>query len=330
MVSFVELSLNVLLFSLFSYFLSGQHLDDDHFNWKRLLLYTFFIWLMCIYYQAISQLIGSLLIDHQLFAILATILIYAIITLFNGLYVKLHRTTHVFFEEIGNSIGVVYPIRGIHYAIFVYDRCKGEGQYSEVTIDFHIEAEKMNIYVIRVLVNVLAVKAMALLVLYIKFNDWKGKIPNEKINQDVLLLESKNTPSNNVTIEPNSIVSEEAARLENKIVIAWRNLSLFGDNSIYDVGFKKNKFNQPILRNLDGKFRFGSLNALMGTSGSVGFLVFTVKTKPFLMFSNRAKLLYSKFSVASAKQGYQMKRKSIFQNSLSFAPVLYLRKFLVI
>lgn len=214
--------MNVLLISVFSYFPSGQHLDDDQFNWARFALYTLFVWLMCVYYQAIGQLVGSLLIDHQIIANITTILVYSMFSMFDGLFMKLHRTADIFFYKISENLGMIYAIRGIYYAIFVFERCQEEGQFSEVAIDFHIEVEKLNIYVLRVLINVLVVKSLTLLVLHIKFNDWKKKIPKETICKDLLLQDAETKPSNDVTIKCNSIVSEKAALFQNKILIAWQ------------------------------------------------------------------------------------------------------------
>lgn len=255
---------------MLSYFISGQHLDDEQFNFNRFVLYTFFVWLMCLYYQATGQLIGSLLMNYQLFAVITTILIYSIFTLFNGLFVRLHRTADVFFEEVANSIAMVYAIRGIHYAIFVFDRCKEEGQFSEVAIDFHIQVDKLDMYVLRVLINMLVVKTLTLLVLFIKFNDWRRKEANENVDIDEVLLESETTFTVNCNFK--SLVSAEATPLHSKIAIAWQNLSLLSDNSVYDFGSNKSQSNQPILCNLNGHFCFGTLNALMGTSGAVSLI----------------------------------------------------------
>lgn len=230
---------------------------------------------MCIYYQAIGQLIGSLLMEHQIIAIIITSITYAIFTLFNGVYVRLHRTTHPFFDEISQIIGFVYATCGVHYAIFVFDRCQGEGEFSEVTIDFNIEVDKMNFYVLRILVNVLIVKALTFLVLYIKFNDWKRKISDASVDNKVIFLKPETEPSIDVKVQCNSkIVSKKAEQLKGKIVIAWQNLTLFGNKSIYDFSVNKNKSNQPILQNLNGKLCFGTLNALMGTSGAVSLPIF--------------------------------------------------------
>lgn len=273
-VSLLELKLNVLLLSVLSYFLSGQHLDDEHFNWSRFALYILFMWLMCIYYHAIGQLVGSLLINHQLIAINASLLIYVTFTLFNGLYVRLHRTSHKYFEEIGNSIGMVYAIRGIHYAIFVFDRCKEEGEFSEVLIDFHIEEDKIYFYVFRILVNVFAVKMLTFLVLYIKFNDWKKIIPTNEdteIEKELFILDSK--CKNDITLQFNNLVVSDktATQFNNKIAIVWKNLSLYSKNFMYSFESNKNKTSQKLLRNLNGQLNFGTLNAILGTSGAVKF-----------------------------------------------------------
>lgn len=291
-VSFLELSLNVCLISGLSYFLSGQHLDEEQFNWSRLALYTLFLWCMCIYYQALGQLIGSALMNYHIVAICLTMLIFAVFTLFNGLFVKLHRTADVLFEQIGAAIGMVYAIRGIHFAIFVFDRCKGEGQFSEVTVDFDIEVEQLDVYVLRVLGNVLALKVMTFLVLYVKFNDWRrrGRKRSEASSNETTVdrsdfsaySKSETKPSNReITVQCSSgVISQTAAQLQGKIVIAWKNLSLFQSSSLYDFGSRKNKSNQKsILRSLDGQFCFGTLNALMGTSGAVS--VFAGKKNHF-------------------------------------------------
>ena len=60
--------------------------------------------------------------------------------------------------------------------------------------------------------------------------------------------------------------------IHNKVIIGWRNLSLYGSSSIFEIGNVSfnptTKCRKIILQNLNGEFRFGTLNALMGTSGA--------------------------------------------------------------
>ena len=274
-VSFIELNINVLFISAFSYFFSGQHLDEEKVNWHRLALYAFFIWLLCIYYQAVGQLVGTFLVDYPLIALLLTLQMYTIFTLFNGLYVKFNRTENTFFEQLSNGIGMVYVSRGIFWVIFVFDRCQGEGEYSIVEVDQQIEPEKIGFYVQRVLVNVVIVKLLTLLIMYIKFNVWKRKIKNNEdeihdIDKNDYSFESKDDLAISLGNKP--VIPKESCLLQGKIVIAWRDLSLFSTgNSITDFGESKSVSRQKILNDLNGQLCFGTLNAMMGTSGAVIF-----------------------------------------------------------
>lgn len=262
-----------MLISVLSYFFSGQHLDEKNFNWYRFAIYSFFIWILCIYYQAVGQLVGSILIDHPLIGLLFIQIIGAAFILLNGLYIKLHRTGSVFLEELGNLLGLVYITRGIFYSIFVFDRCNKEGEFSKVVLDHQIEVEKLGFYVLRVLGNVLFVKIATFLVLYIKFSKWKKKIPNAKsVNNnkstETTLIKTKNDETFNM-LEIKKAGSTKTHFFQNKIVIAWRNLTLFSDNSIYNFSSNISDHQKPVLCNLSGQLYFNTMNAILGSSGSV-------------------------------------------------------------
>ena len=286
--AFLELNLNVLLLSVLSYFLSGQHLDEveEGINWGRFALYLLFIWLLCVYYQAIGQLVGSFLVDQPVLALLLSQLIYALFTLLNELYYKLHRTRFEMFERLGHQLGAVYITKGIYYAIFVYQRCTEAGQYSKVAVDYRIEwVTEERIWadlVLPVLIKVTVVKVATFLVLYFKFNGgWKGRgsVPDDKCLEDLEeTVEKVNKwPKNGggeafaaISIDSKPEASLEARLLQGKIVIAWRRLSLFSSSSsIIDSGSSKQQKPKMILRNLSGQLRFGTLNGLLGVSGAV-------------------------------------------------------------
>ncbi len=285
--AFLELNLNVLLLSVLSYFLSGQHLDEveEGINWGRFALYLLFIWLLCVYYQAIGQLVGSFLVDQPVLALLLSQLIYALFTLLNGLYYKLHRTRFEMFEWLGHRLGAVYITKGIYYSIFVYQRCTGAGLYSKVAVDYRIEwVTEEGLWgdlVLPVLINVAVVKVATFLVLYFKFNGgWKGRgsVPDDKLEDLKETVEKVNRWVKNggeafatISIDSKLVAaSAEARLLQGKIVIAWRRLSLFSSSSsIIDSGSSKQQKPKMILRNLSGQLRFGTLNGLLGVSGAV-------------------------------------------------------------
>jgi len=66
--------------------------------------------------------------------------------------------------------------------------------------------------------------------------------------------------------EEREIQFEQFSR--HKLILAWRNLTLFASSSIFEMDSANLGSPRAILRNLSDQFRFSTMNALMGTSGA--------------------------------------------------------------
>ncbi|KAH7642958.1 hypothetical protein HUG17_9649 [Dermatophagoides farinae] len=78
--------------------------------------------------------------------------------------------------------------------------------------------------------------------------------------------------NNNNNIEPQMAKNEFQQFCTGRYIIGWRQLTLFATDTIYEVrstpGPLDDFGDKLILRNLSGQFQFGTLNAIMGSSGS--------------------------------------------------------------
>lgn len=291
--SFLELTFTSTLLSLMTYFLSSQHAADEYsINWTRLRFYIIFLYLLAFFYQAIGQLISILFVDHPQIAFLVGKdffqnvikqcfvrflflgqLSYPTTCLFNGLYIKLHRMElSVVLLQLNEWLGLAYLSKGLIYAIYGVDRCEADKEYSWVLLDYEVDGEAIGTYIWRVLLNIAIVKLVSLAVMYIKFNTFYTRkrlmeVPkNEKrgIDHEIDLDETESEEIKQIEVAPTITEVQLAA---NKILIGWRNLTLFSSDSLFEVSSKENR-RKSILRNLNGQFCFGTLNALMGTSGA--------------------------------------------------------------
>ena len=191
--------------------------------------------------------------------------------------------------DVSSVAAFKYVSYGMLYAFYGYQRCDLEKEYSIVAQFFRLEQTNVWEYVIRVLVNVVVLRLAAMLIMYLKF----GNLPDNPLfrlfkkckdehsihtraelieidydnNVEVIDLETNNQEKVLKPVRANNEVEFDRFS-RGKILIGWRNLCLYGQSTIYEMGSTKVSRRSPILRNLNGQFRFGTLNALMGTSGA--------------------------------------------------------------
>jgi len=287
-VSFFEITFYSLLISTLAYFLSGQSAaDGNELNWHRLGYYTFFIWLLCVYTQSIGHLIGAIMMDYIEVAIILCQVIYVFMALMNGYFVDTERTGNMAFIQLANLIAVKYVTKGLMYTFYGIDRCEPETEFSSVLLKFHVEEEQIGEYIFRVLLNVLIMKSLSLAYLYYKFNNfqdhplWKlfEKISKSCSHEIYPLIpidfphkQSSSASSSPIKHDITLAADQDETKFDkfsrNRLIIAWRNLSLFGSSSVYETGSGLATRNaKPILRHLNGQVEFGTLCASMGSSG---------------------------------------------------------------
>ena len=311
-ISFLEITLTTFFVAAFSYLISGQHTidSDEHFNLTRFQLYLLFVLLIAVYSQSVGHLLGAIFADWPLIAMISCELVAVSASLFNGMYIKLDRMGNqlmVVLEDLGALAGLG---RGLLYSIYGFERCDFSREYSWVLVEYSVDRARIGEYVWRAVVNVMIFKVMTLAILWWRFSrrpSSKGRkaavenevlhfdntaavaveieeLSSEKLSQTV--LELKNTEKSIYslsTTRSSSARSEDELRFmvytKEKILLAWKNLSLLQSSPSCFSSQKQNAQKPPILNNLDGVIRFNSLTALMGTSGA-GFV------QNFLLQSN--------------------------------------------
>ena len=311
-ISFLEITLTTFFVAAFSYLISGQHTidSDEHFNLTRFQLYLLFVLLIAVYSQSVGHLLGAIFADWPLIAMISCELVAVSASLFNGMYIKLDRMGNqlmVVLEDISALAGLG---RGLLYSIYGFERCDFSREYSWVLVEYSVDRARIGEYVWRAVVNVMIFKVMTLAILWWRFSrrpSSKGRkaavenevlhfdntaavaveieeLSSEKLSQTV--LELKNTEKSIYslsTTRSSSARSEDELRFmvytKEKILLAWKNLSLLQSSPSCFSSQKQNAQKPPILNNLDGVIRFNSLTALMGTSGA-GFV------QNFLLQSN--------------------------------------------
>lgn len=281
LISFIEVSLYALFNACLGYFLPAQHAIDNYtINWSRFGLYFLFMWLLSLYMQSFGQLIGIILVNHMEFAIIACMIFNASLTLMNGLFVDMSRNENALILAASNVVANKYISYGILYTFYGFQRCDWENEYSIIIQFFAMDLNGVQHWIRRVVVNVLIIKLFTLAVMYYKFGNFSGnllfrlfkKCNDEHVLQSDLIsidydenvsIDGLNTNNKKEANEKssNEVQFDEFSR--GRIMIAWRNLTLFGSSTIHEIG-SSTMPRRPILRNLNGQFRFGTLNAIMG------------------------------------------------------------------
>ena len=271
-------------------------MDEYSVNWLRLGHYVLCVWLNQVYCQSIGQLMGMLITEPSL-AIVASVMGYSLLAIQNDFFFKVDEGGNPLLVAISDTLGTKYVTRYFIYIFYGIDRCDPERQYSLVLAEHLVDPRLVGYYVSRLLANIVVVRLCALLYMYFKFNPLDGGgsslmpfLAAKSSNRKASLAPEKCLPISYITqtatgLSPELSRATAQARRKsveeiqfgifsaNKLIIAWRDLTLYGASSIYEVGWKggengSSTSSKPILRNLNGQFRFGTLNALLGTSGA--------------------------------------------------------------
>ena len=278
--SLVEITIYSLLISSLSYYLSNHMaIDNGHINWLRFAHFAFFIWLLCLYTQTVGQFYGLVLADYVEIAVILCQLTYMMMVLTDGYFIDPEKTDNIFFSEFAKMIAMNKVTRGTIYTLFGLDRCDLERQFSRQMLVYHVNENDLLQYVLRVLVNIVVIRLITIVILFIKYNNMPTIFSRSKTNSTSLIpekhVQKKNRANSSITntlfIQNESIhesirTTQFNENTKDKFIIAWRSVSLFGSSSIFQIGRSIDQ--KPILNNVSGQLRFGTLNALMGTSGA--------------------------------------------------------------
>ena len=310
--STVQVTCLALVMSCSSYLFTRQfHADVGEFNWHRFSCYIFLIWLLCVYMETIGRFIGVALVDNVKIAIVLSQILYSFLCMLNGFYIEIDDTHSTLVSKTANLISIRFITQNMIYTIYGIDRCT-ETEFSWIMRNNSVKESEFYNNCIRVFINIAIIQLATLCVMLCKFSNLNDhpvakliRKCNEKhdlfeLNQ-AIPLEIHDTKKADKNLTPLNDVKKlpeyaEEERLLCKIIIGWKNLTLYRSESIYEMGSKKGS-SQPILRSLNGQFRFATLNALMGASGSgKTSLLKVLNGRCKTRLSNETEIYLSKFA----------------------------------
>nr|XP_027202656.1 ABC transporter G family member 2-like [Dermatophagoides pteronyssinus] len=271
--------------ALFYYFnINHIYVDDYHLNWKRIGHFIYFICQNALYSQNIGFLIGIIFVRYLEIATIISLVVSQTLHIFMGLFFQQEQLNEPIWKFQIELIKVQKIFHGLLYSFYSVDRCDPETERSYVLIDNEIDRDQIFIESNRIYWNILIIQLIFAIILWLKLSYRKSRGRKFKKSNEIELLtldydcEQRIDNENyrfaiNLT-EINRIKTEKEIEFENftrnKIMIAWRSINLFASSSLYEIR-SANQIDDKtklILKNLNGEFRFGTLNALMGPSGA--------------------------------------------------------------
>ncbi|XP_075680900.1 uncharacterized protein LOC113790209 [Dermatophagoides pteronyssinus] len=282
-IRFIELTIMAGFIGLVAYFVI-DHLYVDHYqmNWNRLGNFIYFIWLTNFYQQSIGYFICLLLLDKIEVSIVTSYMIAVSEQFFTGYMFDPYKMKNMpsIFLRMSELLSFKTSPNGLMYTMYGLDRCLDEKQISFVLDDFGVNVDTVYSDSYLMIVNIIIFRSLIFIMMVYHFsgiNRSKNFIKASKsdaikcIDYGNLsdLNEEKIDLSKTVRVKKEDELGfEDFSR--NKVIVAWRSLTLFGTKSIYEIRSIENEGSDSkiILKNLNGQVRFGTLNALMGPSGA--------------------------------------------------------------
>nr|XP_046914359.1 ABC transporter G family member 30-like [Dermatophagoides farinae] len=279
----IELTILTGFIGMISYFsIDHLYVDNNQLNWNRFGNFLYFVLLNNFQQQSIGHLLCLIFLGQFEVSIVSSYIVITCQQFFTGYMFNPYKMKNIpsIFLQMSEILSFKTVPNGLMYTMYGLDRCDDETTISFVLDDFGVNVDTVysdsyfmiiNIVIIRFLVFVLMIYhfsgifrskrfVKASISDAIKCIDY-GKLTNQK--EEAIDL------SKTVRIKKEDELGfEDFAR--HKIVVAWRSLTLFGTKSIYEIRSveKEGPNSKQILKNLNGQFRFGTLNALMGPSGA--------------------------------------------------------------
>ncbi|XP_046916133.2 uncharacterized protein LOC124496639 isoform X1 [Dermatophagoides farinae] len=290
-VRLIDFTIIALYVTTLMYFLiDHRYVDNGQFNSHRFTSFFLFLWMFIVYIQSMGQLWSLIFASLSDIAVAISLIVYASIDFNNGYIFPYNHIVMMTSKIISDLIGSRIIKNGLIYSFYGIDRCDTE-EISSVLIGHDIDPDTVYVDLYRIVINSIILRLLTLILMMFKLqglrcnhhHHWfvlrKKQSPSlDFIPIDYDDLNNNHHESFNVNVEiandddqrrKSAVEIEFDKFAKNRIIIAWRSLSLFNSGSIFELR-SANDLEQPkyILRNLNGQFRFGTLNALMGTSGA--------------------------------------------------------------
>ncbi|OTF78662.1 hypothetical protein BLA29_008804, partial [Euroglyphus maynei] len=187
---------------------------------------------------------------------------------------------------VGNLFASKIITHGLLYSFYDLDRCDPRTQISTVLLDYNIKPQQIFTDIGQLLIICIIIRLMTMICFIAKFQHWTLFAHSFKRSIDDFHVkpiddDGKENHLKSYTIHVMKNDDNQRIKTENemkfekfsqdKFIIGWRSLSLFTKDPLYKLRSSKSVHpdsSELILRNLNGQFRFGTLNAVMGTSGA--------------------------------------------------------------
>lgn len=267
-VTFLHLTITSLIVTTLGYFLSGQYtIDPEAINWFRFASFFLVILLISLYSNCIGELIACLFPNSLEAATIASQLMICFFTILNNFFFTVEEMDSPALLKLVDLIAFKYISHYLLYIFYGIDRCDSRTQFSLVLEKHYVDKSQIPMYITRILLNVLIIKLFTWLLLYSQvFTSSSLKI---KFAKSMTTKSKKlHCPSICLFISDNrkNIYLTEILSTS-KPILAWRNLSLFNYRPFLKLPNTATK-EHIILNNINCDFASGTLNAILGMSGS--------------------------------------------------------------
>ncbi|UXI23327.1 proteasome maturation [Sarcoptes scabiei] len=289
----LAMALNAIVFTLTTYFVVQIPIDHYEINCFRIVNLFFFTLLIIIYFQSFGILCGTLFSSNAEIAVVVANFILNNLTIVNGLLITLEIMKKPFLVQISNYLGYRYLTDGLLYAFYGIDRCDPQTEHSIMLKRLFIDDSNIYWNIRPAIIIIIIVRLEIYLVTFMKTNPsivsklcYRKQNRLKKIQAEIEPIDYSVTRSGDQSVEKNTLdadndtpsfkedKSKKCFEPNNRLLIAWRNLNLFASDSIYETRDLPQKSHhqfdskQLILSDQNGHLRFGTLYALMGTSGA--------------------------------------------------------------
>ncbi|KAH7643185.1 hypothetical protein HUG17_9876 [Dermatophagoides farinae] len=282
-------SVFLIIVSIIIFYVSSGIIYVDHYriNWHRFGTAFSFVSVVFLYAQSFGYLLIATCIDQNELLILLCQVFVVILNFSNGLMVMFDLMGKPMDIAVSHIIATRYIAAGFLYSFYGIDRCDPRTEYSQLLKQFFVDQENVYSNLKYTVIALLVVRIISAVLMRWTFrNVNNGKIVSKKKMETLARIltpsieidfHEKSTSvqmvdsNNNFEVDlPNE--NEFQQFCNGRYIIGWRHLTLFATDTIYEVRPTPELLDdfgeELILRNLSGQFQFGTLNAIMGSSGS--------------------------------------------------------------
>lgn len=230
--------------------------------------------------QTFGQLLSLIFLDQFEISIVMAQLWFIQLSLVNGYLINLSHMNIPLLFLISEILATKPISNGLLYSFYGINRCDPEKEISIMLLKFNVAKDRVYSELCQVLANIIIIRTLTFALMCFRFSfSWK-LIFNKRITSSELIPIDYDTidHKDHIINQGNSVINQlprikqrSEKQFEHfsrdKIIVAWRSLSLFASSSVKEMR-SVCATSKLILRNLNGQFRFGTMNALMGTSGA--------------------------------------------------------------